>query len=408
MERKRTMNKRKVISDVTLNILASVVPIFVLQFLILPLVASKIDSNSYGQLLTIVGLMNLSAATLGNVLNNSRLINYKKYEELNIEGDFNILLRVFFIINICVMLLGLWYYEKTFNMLNIFLIIFASVFMLLKVYGVVEFRIKLNFKYILMDSIFLALGYGIGFIIFMISGYWRFIYLCGFLSSFLFVFNKTTIFRESFKKTALFKKTTSQTRLLLISGLLLGTATYVDRLLLYPLLGGAAVSIYFTATILGKTISLFVQPVAGVILSYLAQLKKLENNNFYILLVASMIAGGIGYVFCILVSNSVLTLIYPQYVDEALKYIYVTTLTIIISIIGNILNPVVLKFCHSKWQIVVNASYLTLYGCLSLVLLNLYGLMGFCIGALVANIVKLITILMIYYMINIKGNVLKV
>ena len=291
------MNKRKIVSDITLNILASVIPIFVLQFLALPLVASKIDSDSYGQLLTIVGLMNLSAATLGNVLNNSRLINYKKYEELKIEGDFNILLGVFFIINICIMFLGLWYYEKIFNMVNIFLIMFASIFLLADGYGRVEFRIKLNFKYILMDSIFLMIGYGIGLIIFMISGYWRFIYLCGFVSSFLFVFNKTTIFRESFRKTALFKETTSQTRLLLISGLLLGTATYVDRLLLYPLLGGAAVSIYYTATILGKTISLFVQPIAGVILSYLAQLKKLENNNFYILLVASMIVGGIGYVF---------------------------------------------------------------------------------------------------------------
>lgn len=40
-----------------------------------------------------------------------------------------------------------------------------------------------------MDSVFLAVGYGIGFIIFMVSGYWRFIYLCGFVSSFLFVFN---------------------------------------------------------------------------------------------------------------------------------------------------------------------------------------------------------------------------
>ena len=108
-----------------------------------------------------------------------------------------------------------------------------------------------------------------------------------------------------------------------------------------------------------------------------------------------------------MICNPALTLIYPQYVDEALKYIYVTTLTIIISIIANILNPVVLKFCHSKWQIVINVSYLALYGCLSLVLLNLYGLMGFCIGALVASIVKLITILMIYYIINIKGNVLK-
>jgi O-antigen/teichoic acid export membrane protein len=400
------MKRRAIISDIILNIFASIMPIFILQFLLLPFVASKLDADSYGQVLTIIGLMNLSAASLGSILNNSRLINYKKYEEQKVEGDFNILLIVLFLINVCIMAFGLWFYEETYNEVNIFLIMIASCFLLLKGYGVVEFRTKLNYKYILVDSIFLLIGYGVGFLLFLLSGYWQFIFFCGFASSFIFVFIKTKIFRESYRRTALFKKTISQTLSLLIAGLFLGIATYVDRLLLYPLLGGAAVSIYYTATIIGKTVSLVIQPIAGVFLSYLAQLQKLDKKFFYILLATSFVVGIIGYWATILISKPVLTLLYPQYVDGALKYIYITTLTIIITIISSMINPLVLRFCDTKWQVFIDGTYLVLYITFSVILLDLYGLMGFIVGTLIASIIKLLIILMIYFFFNIKAQIL--
>lgn len=406
-KRIRIVNRRVIISDIILNIIASVIPVFILQFLILPIVASKIDSASYGYLLTIVGLMNLSAATLGNIINNSRLISDRKYKAIKVEGDYPILLGVFFLINILVMSIGLCFYQKPTDVVSFILIILSSIFLLIKGYGQVEFRIKLNFKYIMIDSILQVIGFGIGFVVFLIVGYWEIIYLTGFAFSLLFVFSKTRILKEQMKRTVLMKETTLKTFFLLISGLLLGTSIYVDRLLLYSLLGGMTVSIYYTATILGKTISLVIQPIAGVILSYLAQLDKINNKNIYIILSTSLLTGVIGYCATIFISKPMLTLLYPQYVNESLKYISIATLGIVVSIVNGMINPVVLRFCHSKWQIIINGSYLLFYIILSLYLLNIFGLMGIFIGILIANIIKLIMTLMIYYLLNVNEEAIK-
>ena len=394
--------KRKILSDVALNMFATFIPMFALQFFILPQIALKIDANLYGQIIAIVALINLSAGSLGSILNNSRLIVFKKYDDLEIQGDFNIFLGIFVLLNILFMILGLMYYGQELDLLTIALLVLVSVLLLLRTYASVDFRIKLNFKYILIDSILLFSGYAVGYIIFLISGYWLFIYLCGFVFSFIFVLKKTKILREPFKKTQLFKKTATQTLLLLGSGTLLSLGTYLDKLLLYPLLGGLTVSIYFTATILGQSIALAIGPITGVLLSYLAQMKKFSNHSFHVLLTISSIVGVIGYWLVILVSKPLLTIIYPQYAKEALNYIHVTTLSIIIIIISNIINAVLLKFCGAKWQIFINGIYLVVYIAASMILLNLYGLMGFCIGILIASIVKLVIMLVTYYTNNKK------
>ena len=389
--------KKKILVDVILNMFAIFIPIFALQFFILPQIALKIDANLYGQIIAVVALINLSAGSLGTILNNSRLIVFKKYEELDIQGDFNILFVIFILINILFMVVGLMYYGPELDLLTKILLILVSVLLLVRTYASVDFRIKLNFKYILIDSIFLFVGYAIGYIIFLISGYWLFIYLCGFLFSFIFILNKTKIFREAFKKTPLFKKTAAQTFFFLSSGILSSIGIYLDKLLLYPLLGGLTVSIYYTATILGQSIALAIGPVTGVLLSYLAQMKKFGNHSFNVLLGISSIVSMIGYLLVILVSKPLLTIIYPQYVKEALNYIHVTTLSIIITIISNIINSVLLKFYSAKWQIFFNGVHLVVYIAASMILLNLYGLMGFCIGILIASIVKLAVMLITYY-----------
>lgn len=392
--------KSKILSDVTLNIFAALVPMFVLQFFILPKVATDINSKEYGQLIALVALMNLCAGTFGNTLNNSRLLNYKKYSDINVQGDYSILLRISILANILFMVLGLWYYGRDLNIFSGLLLILASIFLLVRSYANVEFRTKLNFKNILVDSLVLFVGYLAGFFLFMTFGYWQLIYICGFAASFIFVLNKTNTLKEPLIKTSLFKQTTSQTITLMISGLLLSLAIYIDKLLLYPLLGGAAVTVYYTATILGKTISLVIQPITSVMLSYFAQLNKFEAKNFRLLFGVSTIIGVVVYGLTIVISAPLLRIIYPQYVNDAVNYIYVTTFSIIVTIISDILNSVLLKFCPLGWQLVINGTFILVYIVATLTLLNIYGLMGFCIGILMASLVKLISVIAVYYLNN--------
>lgn len=392
--------KKKVIFDVILNMAATFIPMFALQFIILPQVALKISADSYGQLLAIMAFIYMSSSSFGSVLNNSRLIHYKRYEELKLQGDFNIILLIFQILNVIIMILGLLYYGKLLNVLTHMSLVLISSILLFNTYASVEFRINLNFKYILMNSIMLFIGYLIGFVMFLFTGYWSLIYLCGFGFNILYIIKKTNILHEKFSKTPLFRITLKEIMLLLGSGILVSLGAYADKLIIFPLLGGTAVSIYYASTILGKTIALAIGPITGVLLSYLAHMKKFSSNNFKLLLLISSIVGLIGYWSVILVSKPLLSLVYPQYVEDAIQYIPITTLSIILTIISSVINPVLLKFSSAKWQILINGLYMLIYIPLSMYLLSLYGLMGLCVGILIANITKLLIMIITYFYIN--------
>ena len=392
--------KKKIFIDVILNMLSTFIPMFALQFIILPQVALKINADMYGQLIAIMAFVYLASASFGSVLNNSKLIHYKKYEELKIKGDFNILLLIFIVANLFIMTAGLLFYGESFNILTSISIIIISTILLYTTYASVEFRIKLNFISILVNSIFLFLGYLIGFGLFILTGYWTLIYIFGFGFNLIHIIKKTNIFSEKLTKTPLFKITAKESLLLLFSGIIVSLGAYLDKLIIFPILGGSAVAIYYAATILGKTIALAIGPITSVFLSYLAHMKKFSSNNFKFLLSLSFIFGFLGYWVVILTSKPLLTLIYPQYVTEAIQYIPITTISIMITIISNIINPILLKFSGAKWQIAINGIFMLIYIPLSIYLLSIYGLMGLCIGILIANVVKLIILIATYSFIN--------
>ena len=83
--------KKKIVADFGINIIASGILTIMLQIVIYPLLASRYSDLEYGTILTIMGIMNIIIVTLGNSLNNVRLIQNKEYLDKNVTGDFNLL-----------------------------------------------------------------------------------------------------------------------------------------------------------------------------------------------------------------------------------------------------------------------------------------------------------------------------
>ena len=79
--------------DFIVNIFASSLMTIVLQLLIYPFFSQKLSSVQYGTILTIMGVVNTFIGTVGNSLNNVRLVCNNQYERDN-NGDFNILLII--------------------------------------------------------------------------------------------------------------------------------------------------------------------------------------------------------------------------------------------------------------------------------------------------------------------------
>lgn len=389
-------NKKKIIMDMILNIISTAIPTVVLQLIILPSIANCVDDNQYGLIVTILAMLNVIPATIGNALNNIRLVYEEKYNEEKIKGDFQILLTICEAINIALIFVISWYYLGKFDFINILLIIITSVLWLGREYHIVAFRIKLNYKAILLNNLYLILGYSIGYVIFKITGYWEFIYILGIFISYIYIYIYSQICKEPFVKTKFWKDVSKDNILLLVSVFLARLINYADKLLLYPLLGGAMVSIYYVATIFGKVVSMAITPINSVALSYLSKIKNRPDHLFNWSYMVGIIVCVIGYFCAIVFSRPILSIIYPMYVDEAMKYIYITSATICVNVLTSIITPFVLKFFAMKWQIVINGVTTVSYIIISIILLYFYGLIGFCMGALIANIIKLLITTAIY------------
>ncbi len=379
-----------------LNAIAAISPIVVLQFAVLPIVAKRYDDYNYGLVLTLISLITLAAQPLSVSLGSSRLLLNQKYLDSNVSGDFNILLIIYSFINIIILSVGTYLYEGNFNIVNITLIILISLAHLIRKYLLVSFRLEINYKKILYSNIILIIGYLIGFLLFLFLDIWQLIYLVGEFFSLIYVIKKTELLKEPIKITNLFKNTIKYGSIILGSSFFKTAIYQIDRLLLYPILGPRMVAIYYVSILFGKSLSMLVTPIDHVILTYLTKMKKFKTDYFKLLIITAVSLGVITYSIVIVISKPILNILYPQYVDEAIKLIYITTLTSIFRMFCGVTNPLILKFCSITWQIWINFIDIIVYIALTLYLVNLYGIYGFCFAALIASVIQFIIIICVY------------
>lgn len=391
------MRKKKIIADMLLNIIATALPTIFLQLLILPLLAKQMTSDNYGFLVTILALLNVVPATFGNVLNNIRLLYDSEYRINKVTGDFNILLTIGEIINSVCIVVFIFIYNKSFSPTDIILTICVGFVWLLREYYIVAYRLIINYKSILFSNIIMVIGYGIGYAIFQFCYQWQVIYLCGFFFSLIYIAITSDIWREPFKRTFLFELISKESLLLLIAGIFTRIIIYADKLLIYPVLGGTTVAIYYAATIFGKVVSLVLNPVSSVALTYLSKKKAKDNKSFNYTLIIGSIVCFFGYFFCLIISRPVLKILYPDYVDQAMKYIVYTTGVTVLNALISLINPFIMKFFSMKWQIAINGATTLVYVGLSMSLLHFWGLYGFCIGSLITYTLKVLFMIYIYY-----------
>lgn len=386
--------KKKIAFDMFLNIVATAIPTIALQLFIQPSMARGMDDNLYGLLVTMLALLNVIPATFGNTLNNIRLIYQKGDDEQ--RPNYQVLLLILSAVNLLLMTVITLLYDRAVTPLSLLLILVLSLLWLAREYYSVAFRIQLNYVNIVISNLIMVLGYGIGFLLFTRLGNWQWVFLMGNLFSLVFIFLKCSLWKEKLVTDSSFKSISWQMILLMIAGLLTRITTYADKLLIYPVLGGAVVSVYYAATLFGKIVSMAITPISGVMLSYLSKTRGKDDHTFRMTFLLSSAVCVAGYFVCIAISRPVLTLLYPQFVNSAMNYIWITTGTMVLTTLVSVINPFVLRYFDMKWQIIINAVYVAAYVSLSMLLLQKFGLYGFCVGTLIATIFKLILMLVIF------------
>lgn len=381
---------KKMCFDFSTNILASMIVTFTMQILIYPFIARSISLDMYGLILTIMGIVNTIVIALGSTLNNIRLIQNQAYNKLGIKGDFNvILIAISFLGAIAALILIIFF--RNIGLINLIFLIFTVILGISKSYYLVDYRLNLNFKYNLFCNVTISTGYIVGLLLFYITKIWVLAFLLGEIFGCIFLIFTTKIVKEPMKITVIFKQTLTMYLMFILTGAISTVLTYMDRLIIFPLLGGQAVTTFTVASFFGKSIGLIMTPIAGVLLGYYAHkdfkftLKLFWSINILVLIFSAMFFG-----ISSIISSWFTGLLYPKFIEIAKPYILVANLAAIIGMAGSMTQPAVLKFAPIFWQLIIQIIFGIVYITLGIFMLKFHGITGFCISIMLANTVRLI------------------
>lgn len=387
--------KKKVVIDVALNVVATALPLCVLQLAVLPLMAQDMSGDKYGLVVTTLSIFSILPGVLGTTLNNIRLIFQNKYDEEGLRGDFNVIL-LWSGMGCAIACAFLFVFFGETDSVSICLLFIASLTWISREYYLVAFRLRIDYRSILVCNVIQAFGYILGYSLFLVLNQWILVYLVGQGISLAYILCKSDLHKEPFKLTKLFSETVSSISALSISHFLTRFMGYSDRMLLFPIIGGASVGVYYVSTLVGKIASMAVNPVNSVMLTYLSKRQNKPGKAFYITMLSGLIVCIVSYCLIMLFGRPVLGFLYPGYVDEAMVYLPITSVTALLYVLISIAQPFTLKYYSMKWQIIINGVTCLAYVLLGMLFLNAYGLMGFCVGVLIANTAKLLFMLAVY------------
>ena len=386
--------KNKMALDMILNITAAAIPVALLQIVIYPLISRHILEEEYGLMITLYSLWALISNTLGNVIFNIRLINDSNYLEHNYQGDFLRIVILYGIVNTVIISAITIYYNQGVD--HLLLSIVTANLLFLKSYLDVGFRLKIDFLAVTISAVLVGVGFFIGTLIAIKTGVWEMIFITGYASGTFFAAVKSKLLKEGIVKTPLYSRTFNDCLKLTGASIIANSMTYADKLVLFPLMGGRTTAIYYNATILAKIVGMVTGPASGVILTYLSKKKNASKNLFRKMLLSGFCIVTVAYFLVIMTSRPVFLLLYPQWVEDIMIYIPVTTANECILALISLINPYVMKFCDLKWQLIINSVGVAVYFAAATVLWSRFGLMGFCFGTVIGSSTRLALIFYAY------------
>lgn len=392
-----SINKKNLFNGFVLNFIAGVLPIAIMQLIVYPLMSANMDNASYGESLTFYSLLMMIPNSFGIVLSDLRMLYNKEYRDNNIEGDFKRLLLIFMLPSCVITLITAKFCFVKFDLIEYFLCCVTSLLVYFNAYLFVELVLKKDYKKILVNAIWMSIGYVIGITCLIAFKLWQLVYLVPFLFSTIYLGNKTDLLKEKNIKTKYYLILIKEYFLLLFSTIVTNAISYADRFVLFPLLGGTSVAIYYTASILGKLISMVSAPINRMILGTISDKDRLGNKLFSKMLIIVLFFHLIAYAVCILITKPILTLLYPKLVTVVMPYVPVATAASVLAAMASMLQPFVLRYTQVKWQSFIHISSAIVYFLSALLLQQYFGLIGFCTGALIGFIYKILLMIFIYF-----------
>lgn len=385
--------EKKILSNVIYTIGGSVLLNGVLQLIVNPLLNRYMGSDQMGVMLYITGLAAIICPSIGQALNNSRLVMRRSYPVTN--GDYDVLLLGFGGFGtVITLIIARNSVNSTGSMLLTAVLLMVTVF---RYYGDVEYRLSLNYKRYFYYYAILSVGYIAGFGIYMLTEQWFFVYILGEILALAYLAFTGTVFRNFFSCSRYFFKAFQRGGCLVCSYLINNFTLNMDRVVIKNLIGNVAVTQYYVVSLIGKTLVILVAPINTIMISYLTKKKEtLNRKQFLGLSVIGIAAGVLFFFFAGVFTPIFIKIFYGQEMYQSVRHlIAIVNVSQILSMLSAYLFMIVLTFTKEKWQLIIQGLHMLIMVVLVLISTGKYGIIGFAVASLISNALRVLMVLIL-------------
>lgn len=420
--------------DLIFSILALVIYNGVLQLLIYPGLNARMGAEAFGTVLYFISVISIMGAGFGTAASYSRMVAKKNRSQAN--GDYNVFLLMVAGVSLVVTAVALVVIggfggyvsgaaTASGTVLGLvptgasFLPAFLSVFVLMVVtvvryYADVEYRMTIRFVDYCVFFAVVSAGYVVGLGVIDILGRkaagdtgtvvgttyssdiggtycWWIVLLIGELCGILYTVIRGSIFRPPFAALSeSFRENLKSCWIISASNLLSALILNSDRIFIRLMVGAKEVTVFYTASLIGKIVAMLTTPLNGVIISYFTNYKiKLEKRTFGLIAAGLVVLSVIGAGLCTAVSMLFVKLMYPDVFEAASQFFFPANLGQILYFVSGSLMVIVLSFTGEKLQLKINMIYVALFAILVIPMTYVMGMQGLAAGLVIVNALRL-------------------
>ena len=371
----------------------------VAQIVMFPLLRDTYGAQGYGDIQYLMAYVNMVTMTVGTAAGLARMLLPAEERNQN-SGDYNIFLLIVSLLGIPFILLirtlgGVVLDDATTVCYHLLFVAMAF-----RYYADFSYKITLRYRRYFLYYLLIGAGYGIGVFLAMQTGIWPLALLTGEAMGVLFAYvAESNLRRRGLRPSAHFGAAMRSVGLFCFSEGVGNMIQNADRIIVKMAVGADAVTVYYLATLVGKTMSLITIPLNGVAIGYLMRYDgRLTRRVMHWIALGSLVAVGLFTAICVLGGYIVLLWLYPEDLQSVQPFLWIGSLAQVFYFTTGFITVVLVRFAKKSYQIIINGAFGICFFGIGIPATLMGGLWGFAAAVVIANVIRwLIAILLGYY-----------
>ena len=356
------------------------------HLLVFPWINKTAGSETAGRMLACLSIIYIFATTYGISMNNVRLIEERKGNGSN--GDYLLLIAFG-----CMLLPLINIVSKHFGFdpqVNLCWFTLLSVLTLIRSYGIVDFRLKLDFFSYFVFYFFISLGYAIGVYIYKLTDNWTLIFITGEILGVIYLYLRKFIFKLV-KPTNQLASLGKALVLLYFSALMLQIIVSGDRLILKYMINDHVVTVYSSLSLAGKIMNMLLYPLGTVLLSYLTA-KTIPLTKKWLLKVSScwLLFGILAFIGTIIVSPIYVKIFYPNLYNDIQGLNIIVNIGLGLALIGFLFRIYLIASSNASVVFWFEVCCTAIHVVFAILLTKHYGMFGYAWAVIISRIFRII------------------